>query len=72
MSKVVGYQWGSRNQFIGEYDLNAYDEQSKHMPPHTTFIAPPTILEGKEAIWNGADWILENSPEPIVNPVPQI
>jgi len=55
---TTGYQWGTHNQYIGEYQIVHQEDQPIHMPPHTTLIAPPTIPEGQEAIWNGEAWTL--------------
>lgn len=61
MSKfVTGYQYGTDNQFIGEYSIPAYDEIDLVLPPNTTLIKPPVASDQQEAIWNGKKWNLKD------------
>ena len=70
MNKIIGYQWGDKNQFIGEYEIAAYDKEANHMPHNTTFVEPPAQPEGKEAAWNGTSWVLRNKWVPPELPQP--
>lgn len=60
---VTGYQYGANKQYIGEYEIPAYDEIDLVPPPNTTLVAPPAIPNGKEAIWGGKKWKLQNKAE---------
>lgn len=71
MLKVTGYQWGDHSQFIGEYEIPALNEESVHIPPNTTLVAPPAIPQDKEAIWDGNSWKLQaKSTPPELPPMP--
>ena len=56
---VTGYQYGSRNQFIGQYLFETHADFEPHMPPNTVLVSPPEIPEGQEAIWMGEAWIVQ-------------
>ena len=73
MFKIIGYQWGDRNQFIGQYEIHTLKEDSLHLPPNTTLIVPPSsVPDNKEAIWNNEIWELKDKPEPLSVPQPII
>lgn len=56
---VKGYQYKSNNRYAGTYEFPQHKDQDPiHVPPNTTLVSPPTIPEGKEALWNGASWSL--------------
>lgn len=57
---VTGYQYGSRNQFVGEYKFETHADFEPHLPPNTVLVEPPKdVPEGKEAVWDGEGWKLE-------------
>jgi hypothetical protein len=60
---VTGYQYGSRNQFIGQYLFEAHADFEPHMPPNTVLVSPPEAPEGQEAIWTGDAWTLQEKPQ---------
>jgi hypothetical protein len=61
---VTGYQYGNRNQFVGQYVFETHADFEPHIPPNTVLVDPPkNIPEGQEAIWMGEQWILQTVPE---------
>ena len=58
---LLGYQWGDDNSFIGTYAFpNNRDQETVHLPPKTTLIAPPMNLAvGIEAAFDPAtqSWV---------------
>lgn len=40
------------------------------LPAFATFQNPPDAVEGKQIVWNGEGWELENIPEPMPEPEP--
>lgn len=40
------------------------------LPANCTFIVPPEAGEGKQAVWNGSNWVLEDIPDE--EPEPEI
>lgn len=71
---ITGYQWGTDNIFIGEYQFpNNLDAESVYLPPNTTLVAPPAFdITVHKAIWNGKTWVLERLPEPVIEKVVDI
>jgi len=64
MDFITGYQYGDKNQYIGEYQFpNNLDQDSIHMPLNTTLIEPP-VEAGKQAFWDGEKWNLQDIPAP--------
>jgi hypothetical protein len=72
MITITGYQYGVKNQFIGEYTYIYMDEHNAPHPPNTVLIAPPTeIADNQEAIWNGEAWELHDKIL-VINETPEI
>jgi hypothetical protein len=61
---VTGYQYGDRKQFTGKYVFETHADFDPHLPPNTVLVEPPKdITDGKEAIWDGKAWALQEKLE---------
>ena len=69
---VTGYQYGTRNQFVGEYKFETHADFEPHMPPNTVLVEPPKdIPDGQEAIWTDTVWSLKEKPQIPAAPKPE-
>lgn len=63
---VTGEYLGS-----GFADPDPREEGSWIIPAYATTVEPPTIPDGKIAVWSGSSWSLEVRPEPPPPPEPE-
>ena len=71
-SFITGYQYGERNQFLGEYVFETHTDFEPYLPPKTVLVQPQAIPKGKEAIWNSSFWEIVDKPEHVIKPLPKV
>jgi hypothetical protein len=60
------YGFDQQGRFMGEVprQKSPLEPGVWLIPANATLVAPPSIPEGQQAVWNGSEWVLEAIPEP--------
>ena len=54
---ITSYHYMANGHYSGIYTFPQHKDQDPiHMPPNTTLIKPPVVLDTQTAVWDGAKW----------------